>query len=165
MSYLGVQNNQNSHKMITPTGAFLGVVGMSAYHLPITKGRFVRNAFDVKTKMVEDNIALLSESAYEISKNKLSSDNKLFLSQLGVAETFEEISNKCAELKKSVTDDGLVKTAKEFFENNFEAFKKSEATQDIVVSKAFKKIRWTNFAWGAFIGLVIGNVLEAGRNK
>ncbi len=150
--------NVNNAKSNLGMGATLGVVGMSAYYLPVTKDRFIRNAYDIRKEMAEDKIELLNKSAEELSKKKLSSESKIFLKDIGVAENIDDIANKCAELKKSFTDDGLVKTMKTYYADNFKNFKKSEALMDTVTSKAFSRIRWTNFGWGAAIGFILGCV-------
>ena len=82
-------------------GAGLGVVGMSAYYLPITKNRFVRNAFDVTKGIAEDKLEILNDSALELTKRgELSGDRAVFLRELGVAEDLDSISRKCSEIKK-----------------------------------------------------------------
>ena len=63
-------------------------------------------------------------------------------------------------MKKSVTDKDLVKNLKQGFADSFKDCKNSEILRDSVAVKAFKRIRWTNFAWGAGIGFVLGNVLS-----
>ena len=69
------------------------------------------------------------------------------------------------ELKKSITDSDIVKNMKKSFEDNFKTFKKSEASMDIVASKAFSKIRWTNFTWGTVIGFILGSVLASASSQ
>ena len=64
-------------------------------------------------------------------------------------------------MKRIIIDSDYIKTVKEDLANNFANFKKSEALRDFVASKAFQKIRWTNFAWGAGIGFVLASVLGA----
>ena len=139
-------------------GATLGVVGMNAYFLPVTKDRFVRNAYNIHKEIAEDKIELLNKSAEELSKNKLSSESKIFLKDIAVAENIDDIANKCAELKKSFTDEGLVKALKTSYANNFKNLKSSEALRDTISSKAFSRIKWTNLGWGAAIGFILGSV-------
>lgn len=155
--------NVNNSKSNLGMGATLGVVGMSAYYLPVTKDRFIRNAYDIRKEMAEDKIELLNKSAEELSKKKLSAESKIFLKDIGVAENIDDIANKCAELKKSFTDDGLVKTMKTYYADNFKKFKKSEALMDTVTSKAFSRIRWANFGWGAAIGFILGCVAASAK--
>lgn len=150
---MNVNNNSNFCM-----GATLGVVGMNAYFLPVTKDRFVRNAYNIHKEIAEDKIELLNKSAEELSKNKLSSESKIFLKDIAVAENIDDIANKCAELKKSFTDDGLVKTLKTSYANNFKNLKSSEALRDTISSKAFSRIKWTNLGWGAAIGFILGSV-------
>lgn len=153
----GIQGQDRSKSI--GTGAVLGIVGMGAYYLPITKDRFVRTAFDIVKNDAEDKVELLNKAAVEITEKKLKPENKLFLSQLGISETVDAINAKCIELTKSITDKDSVKAMKKDFDDNFKMYKKSEALMDNVPSQAFSKIRWTNFGWGAAIGFVLGAVL------
>lgn len=142
------------------TGAVLGLVGMSAYHLPITKNRFVRNSYDIVKDNAKNDIEMLDEAALAISGNNLKNEHKLFLKQMGVSESVDSINSKVVELKKTLTDPDTVKQMKEGFLENFKNFKKSEALVDPISIKALQKIRWTNFTWGAVIGFVLGNVIS-----
>ena len=160
----GVQPSKDRSKSLG-TGAVLGMVGMNAYFLPVTKDRFVRNAFDITRELTEDKIDLLNESAIQIANKKLRPENKIFLSQLGVSENIDAINDKCLELKKSITDSDIVKNMKKSFEDNFKTFKKSEASMDIVASKAFSKIRLTNFTWGTVIGFFLCSVLYSAYSQ
>lgn len=153
--------NVNNNKANLGMGATLGVVGMSAYYLPVTKNRFIRTAYDIRKEMSEDKIELLNKSAEEISKKKLSAESKIFLKDIGVNENVDDIANKCAELKKTFTDDNLVKTMKKYYADNFKNFKKSEALMDTVSSKAFSRIKWRNLGWGAAIGFILGSVASS----
>lgn len=146
-------------------GAVLGMAGMSAYYLPVTKDRFVRTAFDVVKNEAEESIELLNEAALAKSVDKLKPEHKLFLSQLGVAEDVGAINSKILNLKNSITDNTLVKNLKQGFADSFADCKKSEVLRDAVSSKAFNKIHWTNFGWGAAIGFVLGNVLSMQLDK
>lgn len=161
---MNVPSQQNKSKAIG-AGTALGVIGMSAYHLPVTKNRFVRTAYNVQKGLTEDIIERLNDSADEVAKNKVTPETKVFLNEHGVAETLDAISNKCIELKKSITDKNAVKTLKEYFANNFKDFKKSEELADVISSKALSRIRWTNLGWGAFIGFILGNALVGGRSS
>lgn len=158
MSIQGSQSSPNCSKSIG-AGSVLGLVGMNAYFLPVTRDRFVRTAFSINKEMTEDKMDMLNESAIQIANKKLHPENKIFLSQLGVPEDIDEINKKCVELKNSITDSSIVKSLKQSFEDNFKVYKKSEASMDIVASKAFSRIRWTNFTWGAVIGFILGSVL------
>lgn len=161
----GINGQDRSKSM--GTGALLGMAGMSAYYLPVTKGRFVRTAFNLVKEDVEDKVELLNKAAVEITEKKLKPENKLFLSQLGIADTVDAINAKCIELTKSITDKDAVKAMKKEFDDNFKTFKKSEALMDNISSQAFSKIRWSNFGWGAVIGFVLGSVFGsfAGSNN
>ena len=61
-------------------GAGLGVVGMSAYYLPITKNRFVRNAFDVTKGIAEDKLEIpISYLSGKASANLTFAESKSLL--------------------------------------------------------------------------------------
>lgn len=155
---MSITPRERTKAMAAGTG--LAVVGMSAYYLPVRENRFVRAAFNVVENEACDTVDLLNESALAISKNNLKQEQKLFLSQLGVAENLTAINDRIADLKNSVTDKDLVRDLKQSFADSFRDCKNSEILRDTVAVKAFKRIRWTNFAWGAGIGFVLGNVLS-----
>lgn len=163
MSNMSITPREQTRAMAAGTG--LAVLGMSAYYLPVSENRFVKAAFSVVEDEACDTVELLNESALSISKNNLKPDQKLFLSQLGVAEDITAINAKIADLKNSVTDKNLVKTLKQGFADSFKDCKKSEILRDSVASKAFSRIRWTNFAWGAGIGFLLGNALSKIRSS
>ena len=146
-------------------GVMLGTAGMGAYFLPVTKDRFVRNAFCIKKELTEDKIDRFTESAGQIVKNNLSTSNKMFLKEEGIAENIDEISKRCQESRKSITDSDVVQNLKKSFEDNFQSYKKSEAMMDNIASDAFKRIRWTNFGWGIGIVFLIGSALSALSSK
>lgn len=142
------------------SGLGLGTVGMLAYHLPVTKGRYVSDAFNVVRNEALDNIDGLNESALELTKNsRLKPEQRLFLSRLGVSETLGDIDNKVKALKESITDPDIIKDLKQGFADTFEVCKKNVVERDDISMKAFRKIRWTNLAWGAGIGMITGYVL------
>lgn len=163
MSNMSITPREQTRAMAAGTG--LAILGMSAYYLPVSENRFVKAAFSVVEDEACDTVELLNESALSISKNNLKPDQKLFLSQLGVAEDITAINAKIADLKNSVTDKNLVKTLKQGFADSFKDCKKSEILRDSVASKAFSRIRWTNFAWGAGIGFLLGNALSKIRSS
>ncbi len=141
-------------------GAVFGLAGMTAYYLPITRDRFVRNSYDIVRSKSKSDIEKLDEVALAITNKKLKAEHKLFLAQMGVEENVDSINSKIGELKKSLTDPDIVKNLKEKFLENFKNFKKSEALADPISTKALQKIRWTNFTWGAAIGFIIGSVIS-----
>lgn len=150
----------------TGTGAVLGMVGMSAYYLPVTKDRFIRTAFNIVKNETQDSIEILNGAAMAKSANtSLKAEQKLLLSQLGLSDDLGAINNKIADLKNSITDNTVVKNLKQGFADSFADCKKNEVLRDVVSSKAFNKIHWTNFAWGAAIGFVLGHVLGIQLNK
>ena len=141
-------------------GAGLGTVGMLAYHLPVTKSRYVSDAFNVVRNEALDNIDGLNESALELTKNRsLKPEQRLFLSRLGVPETLADIDDKVKSLKESITDPDIIKDLKQGFADSFEACKKNVVERDDISMRAFKKIRWTNLAWGVGIGAITGFVI------
>ena len=146
-------------------GVMLGTVGMSAYFLPVTKDRFVRNAFAIQKELTEDKIDKFTRVAEQISKKNLQTENRIFLLSECVAESIDAIGQRCLDLGKSITDSDAVQTLKKGFEDNILAYKKSEAMMDNVASSAFKRIRWTNFAWGIGIGFLIGSAIRSGMSK
>ena len=158
--------NVSSSNNVTPSNkaaaAVFTVAGMGAYYLPVTKDRFVRTAFDIVKDRADDTIEQLNDTALALTKGKLSAEDKVFLAQNGVSESVDAINTKIAELKKSVTDSDIVKNMKQGFSDNFKDFKKSEAMMDTVASKAFSKIRWSNFGWGAVIGFILGSAIGSG---
>jgi len=163
ISYIQNQNKSSSNSV--GSGAVCGIIGMSAYHLPVTKDRFVRSAYNIVKEQTEETLEQMNEAAVSAQKGRLSNEQKVFLAQNGVGETVAEINNKIADLKKNILDSDVVKNIKTSFANNFENYKKSEALMDSVASKAFKNIKWRNFTWGAGIGFVLGAVLGSGQKN
>lgn len=159
MNISGYQNSNKSKAI--GAGAVLGMVGMNAYFLPVKKDRFVRTAFNIVKEETQDKLDMLEDSAIQITNKNLKPKNKLFLSQLGLDENIDVINAKCIELKNYITDKMSVKDIKQFFEDNFKTFKKSEASMDDVASRAFSRIKWTNFTWGTVIGFILGAVLAS----
>jgi len=147
------------------SGIMAGTVGMSAYFLPVTKDRFVRSAFCIQKELTEDKIDKFTETANQIAKKNLKIENKMFLKGEGVSEDIDAISRKCIDLKKIITDNDSVQNIKKVFADNFASYKKSEASMGNIASNAFKRIRWTNFGWGAGIGFIIGAALGAAASK
>lgn len=152
-------SSNNSTSMAA--GTVLGLVGMNAYFLPVTKERYIKNAFAVHKSIINSDIAKLDEAAIALAKRRLKTEQKLFLSQIGVPEKMDDIKIKITELINSITSPVEVKNAKQLFATSFKNVKKSEALRDNVSSRAFKRVKWTNLGWGAFIGFVLGNVLGA----
>lgn len=165
MNISSYPQSQNKAKVIG-AGSVGAIAGMSAYFLPVMPDRFVRTAHEIMKEEAEEKIIKLNESAINLSNgNRLKPEQKLFLSQEGIAETFADINAKANDLKRIIIDRDYIKTVKENLANNFADYKKSEALRDPIASKAFQKIRWTNFAWGAGICFVLGAVLSAGSKN
>ena len=137
-----------------------GMLGMTCYYLPISKDTFVNSAFSVVRKNAEKDIKTLTLAAEEISKNRLSEENRIILKEMGVDETQAAISAKCKELKESITDPDTVKNLKKSFAENFKKYKKDASLMDAVTSKAMSNIKWNGFKWGMGIGAVLGAALS-----
>ena len=144
-----------------------GLLGMTCYYLPVGKDTFVNTAFRVTKRNAEKGIKTLQSVADEISKNKLSNESKIFLTEMGVNENISAIALKCKELKDSVTDKFKVTTLKKEFADNFKNFKKDESLMDPITSKAMSTIKWNGFKWGMGIGALLGASLSliATRDK
>jgi len=137
-----------------------GALGMSCYYLPITKSGFVNEAYNVTKKQAESNIKNLNLAAEEMTKKSLSNESKIFLHNLGVAETFDAIKAKCKSIRESITDPATVKAMKKDFSDNFKKYKKDASLMDTVCAKAMSNIKWNGFKWGMGIGAVLGGALS-----
>lgn len=147
-------------------GAGLGTVGMLAYHLPVTKNRYVSEAFNVVRNEALDNIDGLNETALEITKNnRTTPKQKIFLTRLGVSEDLVEIDTKIKSLKDSITDTDVIKNLKQSFADAYDVCKKNVVERDAISMKAFSRIRWANLAWGAGIGMLTGYVIGMMKAK
>lgn len=141
-------------------GAGLGTLGMLAFHIPPSKNRYVETAFNVFKDEAADNIENLNSSALTITEGKnLSGEQKLFLSQFGVNEDVVEINSKIKTIKDSITDTDSIKNLRQTFVDTFGTFKKNPAARDALSIKVFNRIRWSNFAWGVGLGVVLGVAL------
>jgi len=154
-------NNSNSNGKIFGTGIAAGVAGMTAYYLPVTKDRFVREAYNIVKEDTEDQLKLFNEVAEAKLSGKLRTEHKLLLTQHGIADDLTAINDKISELRKNILDSTVVKNIKQGFADNFNDYKTSEALMDVTASKAFRNIKWRNFAWGTGIAFVLGCVFGA----
>ncbi len=139
---------------------FGGLLGMTAYYLPVTKDEFVNKAFKVTRDEANSKIASLTQAVKEIEKNSLSSESKMILQEMGVKADIKEITKKCMDIDKDVSDPGSVKKLKTYFNNNFKNFKKNPHLMDNNCADAFKSIKWNKFKWGMGIGAAIGLALS-----
>lgn len=153
-------------RKIVGTTMMTGMVGMCAYYLPVSKDSFTQTAFDIKKNDAAEQIATLKNIAEEIDSNKLTTQSKMILNDMALAEDVNAISAKCSELEKSVTDPANVKALKNEFRNNFDSYKKNVALMDNTCAQAFKNIKWSRFRWGMGIGAAIGlaSGLVSGRD-
>ena len=148
------------HSKARAAAAGMGTLGMLAYYLPVTKGRYVEAAYNVVRNDTLDNIDSLNSSALSLTKKgKVNAEQRLFLSQLGLNEDILSINTKISQLKDSISDATTIKNLKQGFADSFEVCKKNVVERDAISMKAFNKIRWTNFAWGVGIGALTGYVL------
>jgi len=142
-------------------GAVCSIPGMCGYFLPVTKGRFIRTAYNIEKANAEDLIDRFNDAAISVSSNRLKPGQKLFLAQEGIAEDFDAINTKVNNLKRIITDNDFIKNMKADLAVKFTDCNKSEALMDGLTSKAFKQVKWTNFAWGVGIFFVIGAFLSS----
>jgi len=136
-----------------------GMIGMNAYYLPVTKDSFVQTAFELKKNEAVDQINTLKNIADEVEKNKVSTQSKMILTDMALPEDVTEISNKCSQIEKNVTEPDIVKAFKENLSRNFDSYKKNSALMDNTCTEAFKSIKWGKFRWGMGIGAAIGLAL------
>jgi ElaB/YqjD/DUF883 family membrane-anchored ribosome-binding protein len=155
--YTGSSSGSRKRKIgLTLAG---GLIGMNAYYLPVQKDSFVNKAFSITKKEADEKISVLKNIAEEVAQDKVSTESKMILQDMGVAEDVVAITNKCSELDKSTSDPARVKALKEDFNRNFKTYKKDVASMDNVCAKAFKAVKQNKFKWGAGIGGAIGLAL------
>lgn len=147
---------------LTMTG---GLLGMTFYYTPIKKDTFVQKAFDLTKKEADDKIAVLKNIAEEVNQNKVSTESKMVLQDMGLTQDFVSITNKCSEIDERVNAPDAVKSLKENFSRNFDSYKKNAALMDNTCAEAFRSIRWSKFAWGMGIGSAIGLALSLMSGK
>ncbi|MCM1010323.1 MAG: hypothetical protein NC390_05555 [Fusobacterium sp.] len=147
---------------MTMTG---GLIGMTAYYTPVKKDSFVQQAFDVTKKDADEKIVALRGIAQEVEQNNLSTQSKMVLQDMGLAEDVVEITNKCSEIDKKVTDSVSVKALKDDFSRNFDSYKKNSALMDNTCAEAFRAIKRSKFAWGVGVGSAIGLALSLLASK
>ncbi|MFR1672280.1 MAG: hypothetical protein ACLSWI_04970 [Candidatus Gastranaerophilaceae bacterium] len=163
-----VQSSPNSKTKKTGAAILGGLVGMTAYYLPVSKDVFVNQAFNVHKREVTGQINGLKQAAGELSNGtNLSTESKMLLNKLSVAENINDILDKSKVLEESITDSTSVKNLKSSFANGFAAFKKNASTMDNTASEAMKNIKWNGFKWGMGIGAAFCLALSFifGRNN
>lgn len=136
-----------------------GLIGMNAYYLPVTKDAFVQRAFNVTKKDAFEKIETLKVIATEVAENRVSTESKMILQDMGLSESVSDITRKCSELAKKVTDSAEVKSLKADFDNNFKSYKKKPSLMDNNCAEAFRLIKRNKFRWGIGIGAGIGLAL------
>ena len=136
-----------------------GLIGMNAYYIPVNKDVFVQRAFDMTRDEAFEDISRLRDIAVEVDKGEVSTESKMILQQMGVAEDRGAITTKCAELENKVTDKTSVKTLKDSFADVFDNFKKKTHKMDALCSDAYREVRRNKFRWGVGIGAGIGLAL------
>lgn len=135
---------------------FGGLLGMTAYYIPVTKDEFVNRAFKLQKQEANSQIASLAQAVKEIEKNSLSSESKMILQETGVNADIKDITKKCMEIDKKVSDPASVKSLKKYFNDNFKTFKKNIHLMDNICADAFKSVKWSKFKWGTGIGAALG---------
>lgn len=135
------------------------MIGMNAYYLPVKKDSFINRAFDVTKHEADEQIAALKGIAEEVANNKVSTESKMILQDMGLPEDVVSITNKCTSLDRRVSDPASVKALKADFSRNFDSYKKNIALMDNNCAKAFKGVKQNKFKWGAGIGAGIGLAL------
>lgn len=136
------------------------MLGMCAYYLPVGKDTFVNRAFDITKRDANQQILQLKDIAIEVEKNKVSTQSKMILQDLGLSEDVIAITNKCSELDRSVSDPVKVKALKDDFAKNYSSYKKDVSLMDNTCAEAFKNAKRNKFKWGAGIGAAIGLALS-----
>ena len=103
-----------------------GMLGMTAYYIPVSKDVFVNKAFSIHSENVNADINSLKQAATEIgSSSGLSTENKIFLNKLAVSENLTAIIDKCKTLEESIKNSTSVKNITHGFADGFESFKKN----------------------------------------
>ncbi len=136
-----------------------GLIGMNAYYLPVKKDTFVQRAFDITKLNTQKQISTLAKIAKEIDENKISTESKMILQEMGLEQDIDAITKKCIELDKTITDETSVKNLKDKFIKNYDTFKKQPSLMDNTSNEAFKAVKRNKFKWGLGIGAAIGLVL------
>lgn len=136
-----------------------GLIGMNAYYLPVKKDVFIQRAFDITKAEADNKIVTLKNIAKEIEQNKISTQSKMILQEMGLPQDIVAITNKCIEIDKKVSDPEEVKNLKNSFDTNFSTYKKKISTMDNNCAEAFKAIKRNKFRWGVGIGSAIGLAL------
>lgn len=136
-----------------------GLIGMNSYYLPVTKDVFINRAFELTKEEVVNQINALKRIAIEVEKQKVSTQSKMILQEMGLPEDIVVIANKCIELDKKICDPSEVLALKSNFSSNFKTYKKDVSQMDNISAEAFKAIKRNKFRWGLGIGAGIGLVL------
>lgn len=142
-------------------GAMLagGLLGMNAYYFPVNKDIFVQKSFDLTKAEADNQIAVLTGIAKEVDNKSVSTQSKMILQEMGLGQDVVEITKKCIDLDKSVTDPAAVKKLKAGFDSNFASYKKQPSLMDNTCAEAFRTIKRNKFKWGTGIGAAIGLAL------
>jgi|GEM_PF-1023088 len=135
-----------------------GLLGMAAYHLPLSHDAFVSNAFLETKKVTEAHIEQLKKASYEISRNNLKDESKIFLNNLGVVENDTAVKSKIKSLYESITLEDQVKQLKDDLSSNYNTFKArgNAHSMDNIAVKTFQNVKWENFKWGVGICAALG---------
>ncbi len=147
---------------MTMTG---GLIGMTAYYTPVKKDAFIQKAFDITKNDADEKIVALRNIAEEVEQNNVSTQSKMVLQDMGLTEDVVQITDKCSEIDKKVTDSTSVKALKDDFSRNFDSYKKNSSLMDNTCAGAFKAVKKSKFAWGVGVGAAIGLALSLLASK
>ncbi len=136
-----------------------GLVGMNAYYMPVQKDVFVQRGFDMVRDKADEQIERLTKIAREVAKNKVTTESRLYLQNLGVAEDVDAISRECTAIEESVSDSASVKNIKDSLIDSFDKHGKKTYLMDDLSSDAYRAVRRNKFKWGLGIGAGIGLAL------
>lgn len=149
-------NQSSSRKKQLGMMVLGGLIGMNAYYMPVKKDVFVQRGFDMARDKANERIERLTKIAKEVSKNNVSTESRLYLQNLGVAEDVDAISAACSALENDITDSTAVKNIKDKFIDSFDTHGKNTHLMDDLSSDAYRAVRRNKFKWGVGIGAGIG---------
>lgn len=135
-----------------------GLLGMTAYFLPVNKDVFVNRAFEETAKEAQDDISQLKKIDLEQRAGHLSRESEAYLARRGIAAG--DIVTRLTTEENRITLEDSVRNIKENLANNFKNLKKEARLRNNAESKAINAIRWNSFGWGAGIGAAIGLALS-----
>ncbi len=136
-----------------------GLIGMNAYYLPVNKDVYVQRGFDMTRDEANSQVRTLKQIAKNIEKQSMTTEDKMFLQQLGLPEDVTAITNHCKSLEEKVTNPASVKQIKDKYIKAFDTNNKKTHLMDAVCSDAYRAVKRNKFWWGVGIGSGIGLAL------